>query len=92
MSERATAPDDLSAGVQWRGVRAKLLARRGDDEAAEALAREAVALAEETDFPVLRADALLVLAEVAGEGRAEAIRLYEEKGNVAAAERARSEP
>ena len=41
VSERATAPDDLSAGVQWRGVRAKLLARRGDAEAAEALAREA---------------------------------------------------
>jgi DNA-binding SARP family transcriptional activator/tetratricopeptide (TPR) repeat protein len=92
VSERATAPDDLSAGVQWRGVRAKLLARRGDAQAAEALAREAVALAEETDFPVLRGDALIVLDEVAGEGRAEAIRLYEEKGNVAAAERARSEP
>jgi hypothetical protein len=88
VSERATAPDDLSAGVQWRGVRAKLLARRGDAETAEKLAREAVALADETDFPILRADALMVLAEVAGEDRAPAIALYRAKGNIAAAERA----
>jgi predicted ATPase len=92
VSERATAPDDLSAGVQWRAVRAKLLARRGEQEEAERLAREAVDLAEETDFPVLRADALLVLAELTGGDPAPAIRLYEEKGNVVAAERARAEP
>ena len=64
VSEAATAPDDRSAGVQWRAVRAKLLARRGELAAAEALAREAVALADETDFTVLRGDAFMDLADV----------------------------
>ncbi|HET6641768.1 MAG TPA: BTAD domain-containing putative transcriptional regulator, partial [Gaiellaceae bacterium] len=96
VSERVTAPNDLSAGVQWRSVRAKLLARQGDSERAEALAREAVALASETDFLVLHADALMDLAEVlrtnereAGSVVLEALQLYEQKGNVVAAERAR---
>ncbi len=87
VSERSTAPDDLSAGVQWRAVRAKLLARRGDSEAAEALAREAVALASETDFLVLHGDALMDLAEVlrtngrdAGSVVLEALQLYAQKG------------
>src|SRR5215218_8507924 len=99
VSERATAPDDLSAGVQWRSVRAKLLARQGELEPAEALAREAVALAAETDFLVLRADALMDLAEVLrAVGRADeavpyveqALELYEQKGNIVGADRARS--
>jgi DNA-binding SARP family transcriptional activator len=98
VSEDSTAPDDLSAGVQWRAVRAKLLARQGDSEGAEALAREAVALASETDFLVLHGDALMDLAEVlrtAGRHEEsvpvvqEALQLYEQKGNVVAAERAR---
>ncbi len=98
VSEAATAPDDRSAGVQWRAVRAKLLARRGELAAAEALAREAVALADETDFTVLRGDAFMDLADVlltAGretESTAfakQALKLYEQKGNVVAAERAR---
>jgi tetratricopeptide (TPR) repeat protein len=98
VSEQSTAPDDLSAGVQWRAVRAKLLARRGDSETAEKLAREAVALASETDFLVLHGDALMDLAEVLRTARLdadsvpfvqEALQLYEQKGNVVAAERAR---
>ena len=98
VSEAATAPDDRSAGVQWRAVRAKLLARSGEPAAAEALAREAVALADETDFTVLRADAFMDLAEVlrtAGRANesasfvAQALELYEQKGNVVAAGRAR---
>ena len=98
VSEAATAPDDRSAGVQWRAVRAKLLARGGELAAAEALAREAVALAEETDFTVLRADAFMDLAEVlrtAGRENesepfvAQALELYEQKGNVVAAGGAR---
>ena len=98
VSEQATAPDDLSAGVQWRAVRAKLLARQGDAEGAEALAREAVALASETDFLVLHGDALMDLAEVLRTAGSEAesvpvvqeaLQLYEQKGNVVAAERAR---
>jgi predicted ATPase len=99
VSEGATAPDDLSPGVQWRALRAKLLARQGDLEQAEALAREAVALAAETDFLVLRGDALMDLAEVLrAAGREadavpfveQALELYEQKGNVVAAERART--
>jgi tetratricopeptide (TPR) repeat protein len=99
VSERATAPDDLSAGVQWRAVRAKLLARQGELRQAETLAREAVALADETDFLVLRADACLDLAEVlkAAARSDEAVvlierglELYEQKGNVVSAARARA--
>jgi DNA-binding SARP family transcriptional activator len=99
VSRRATAPDDLSAGVQWRAVQAKLLARRGDAAAAEELAREAVALAEETDFLVLHADALMDLAELLrladreGESQPfveQALELYERKGHVVGASRARA--
>jgi hypothetical protein len=79
-------------------VRAKLLARRGELAAAEALAREAVTLADETDFTVLRGDAFMDLADVLRTARREtesrpfaeqALELYEQKGNVVAAERAR---
>jgi predicted ATPase/DNA-binding SARP family transcriptional activator len=99
VSEESTAPDDLSAGVQWRAVRAKLLARQGESEGVERLAREAVELASETDFLVLHGDALMALAEVlrtAGRNEEsvpvvqEALQLYEQKGNVVAAERARN--
>jgi DNA-binding SARP family transcriptional activator len=99
VSKQATAPDDLSAGVQWRAVQAKLLARRGDTGAAEALAREAVTLAGETDFLVLHADALMDLAEVlrltdrdaeSAPFVEQALELYEQKGNVVGAERARA--
>ena len=79
-------------------MRAKLLARGGEVERAEGLAREAVALADETDFTVLRADACMDLAEVlrtAGRETefapvvAQALELYEQKGNVVAASRTR---
>ena len=91
--ERLTVPEDVDAQVGWRRVRAKLLARRGDVEAAERLAREATANAARTDFLDLRARAVADLAEVlrlAGRSEEsvtafqEAIRLYEQKGNVAA--------
>jgi tetratricopeptide (TPR) repeat protein len=91
--ERLTVPEDVDAQVGWRRVRAKLLARRGDVEAAERLAREATASAARTDFLDLRAHAVGDLAEVLRlMGRSEesaaavqeAIRLYEQKGNIAA--------
>jgi hypothetical protein len=78
-------------------VRAKLMARQGEPEQAETLAREAVALAAETDFLVLRGDALMDLAEVLRTAGREtdsvpfveqALELYEQKGNVVAADRA----
>jgi DNA-binding SARP family transcriptional activator len=97
VSERGAAPDDLSADVQWRTARAKILARSGRVAEGEAVAREAVALAEQTDFLVVHGDALGALAEVlllggrAGEADPvlrEAVRLYERKGNVVSARRA----
>jgi mannose/cellobiose epimerase-like protein (N-acyl-D-glucosamine 2-epimerase family) len=72
-------------------------ARRGDLEEGERLAREAVALAEETDMLSAHAGALLALADVLAlggrEARAEleeALALYERKGNLVMAERTRA--
>jgi class 3 adenylate cyclase/DNA-binding SARP family transcriptional activator/tetratricopeptide (TPR) repeat protein len=99
VGERATAFDDVFSQVAWRGVRAKTTARKGDLEQAERLAREAVALAEETDGLNLHGDALLDFAEVLraarrpAEARAaagRALELYERKGNVVSAARARA--
>ena len=87
---------DLAARVKWQGIRAKLAARQEELDRAEALAREAVSLAEQTDWVLFRADALLDLAEVlrlagrpeeAAAAAEEAVRLYERKGNVVAAAR-----
>jgi hypothetical protein len=78
--------EDLTTQVQWRGPRARVLARRGERAEAEQLAREAVELAARTDFLSLHADALVDLAVVANDENAarEARVLYERKGNVAA--------
>ena len=95
----ANDPSDIDAQYRWRAVRAKVLARRGDYAAAEALAREAVALTAGTDWLNTRAEVHLDLAEVlqlagrSGEAIAavdEALRLYEAKENVVAARRARA--
>jgi Flp pilus assembly protein TadD len=86
--------------VLWRGVRARCLAVGDGLDEAERLAREAVTLAERTDFVNQRADALVDLGIVLGRvGRGEdaqaaflnAILLYEDKGNVVAARRVRSD-
>jgi tetratricopeptide (TPR) repeat protein len=96
LSERNASHDDLASQTTWRGVRARVLARRGDFERAEPLAREAVAIADRTDFLVWRGEALLDLAEVhrlAGDSalfaRAanDALRLFEAKGHTVLAER-----
>ena len=92
--ERLTVPEDADAQVGWRCVRAKLLARRGDLDEAERLGREAVTIASTADYLDLRANAFADLAEVlhlAGKpeestaAAKEAIRLYEQKGNIVAA-------
>ena len=91
---RLTVPEDVDAQAGWRAVRAKLLARRGDLAEAEELAGEAVSLAAATDYVDLHADAVAALGEVlhlAGRREeseatlAEAVALYERKGNVVAA-------
>ena len=98
-SEAAAAPDDVDAQIGWRTVRAKVLAKNGHTKDGETLAREAVALAERTDWLSTRANALADLGEVLraarrGHEAEEAIRgaltLYELKGNLVAAEKARA--
>ena len=76
---------------------AKALARRGELEEGERLAREAVVLAAETDMLNAHAEALVDLAEIlslAGrDARSEldrALALYEQKGNLVMAERTRA--
>lgn len=96
LAARWTLRDDLDAQIGWRRVRARLLARNGDFEAAEHLAHEAMELAAQTDFLDAHAKAVADLAEVlrlagrpeeSAAALQEAIRLCEEKGNVVAAAR-----
>jgi class 3 adenylate cyclase/tetratricopeptide (TPR) repeat protein len=98
ISESSADPTDLSSQIAWRSVRAKVVARRGRFDEAERLARDAVTLSEGTDFLDESGDALSDLAEVlvmAGrhdEARDELIRaldLYEEKGHLVHAGRAK---
>ena len=97
---RSTATeDDVAAQVEWRRVRAKILARQGDAERAQRLAREAVELAAQTDYVNLHALALLDQAEVIRLARRDAdaaaiVRqaqhLFEQKGNVVMARTAKA--
>ena len=97
-SEETAASDDILAQVWWRGVRAKVLARRGDTAAAMRLAREAVTLAEPSDHLVMKAQAVEALGETlrllgkleeARPALERAADLYERKGDVVDAARLR---
>jgi class 3 adenylate cyclase/tetratricopeptide (TPR) repeat protein len=99
ISEEASPPDDYISQILWRSVRAKAIASEGRLSEGEELAREALALAGDTDHIDVRGDVLMALAEVlrvgerpdeAGALIQEALRLYEQKGNVVSASRARS--
>ena len=62
------APEsDVVTQVLWRTARARAIVHR-DRKTAEALAREALATAQATDYPDLEARALLSVAEVVGAG------------------------
>jgi class 3 adenylate cyclase/tetratricopeptide (TPR) repeat protein len=98
-AEAAAAPDDRNAELLCHVVRAQLLARRGAVGEAERLSAEGVRLAAQTDWIVDHADALMARAAVlraAGQELvanitvAEAVDLYQRKGNVVSAARARS--
>jgi class 3 adenylate cyclase/tetratricopeptide (TPR) repeat protein len=98
ISEEAGASDDAASQVMLLGIRAKVDARKGDLDRAESQARRAVQLANATDALNMRGDAYMDLAEVvllgarpkeAADSLEVAIRLYEGKGNVVSAERAR---
>ena len=97
-SEDAAAADDAFSQVLWRSARAKIRARRGELAEAEALAREAVAVAERTDLLNTHGDTLADLGDVVAlAGRpAEAVAVFEQaaeiferKGNLASLERVR---
>jgi tetratricopeptide (TPR) repeat protein len=98
VAERYAAPDDVTAQMMWRSVRAKLLARRGELQEAEEIALEAVRLSDRTDDLNRRAKTYWDLSDVLamagrGDGATEALeraaRLFEEKGNRVAFARAR---
>ena len=97
---REDAPEhQLYHQVHWRKATAKLFARRGEFQEAEDLAHEALRLSEPTDWLNLRGDVLMDLAEVhrladrpddAVTALDNALRLYEQKGNVVSARKART--
>jgi ATP/maltotriose-dependent transcriptional regulator MalT len=98
-SEQAARANDVAAQIEWRAVRAKAIACTGDLEAAESLAREAVAFAAESDFLIFHGHALVALAEVlrlAGRSTEaaatveEAVAKYEQKGHLVWATKARA--
>ncbi len=93
-------PDDIFTQFLWRQVRAKLWARRGALDEAIALANEAVELSRRSDEPISQANALQDLAEVlatarrpaeAEAARAQAIELYDQKGDLVASAAARGQ-
>ena len=98
-AQAAAAPDDLWSQVLSRGTRAKVCASRGAHDEAERHAREAVRLAAATDALDMHGNALVDLADtLAFAGRdeeaanylADALRLYERKGNDVSADRVRT--
>jgi tetratricopeptide (TPR) repeat protein len=97
-ASRWTLADDVDAQIALRRVQARILARAGEQNDAEQLAHEAVALAERTDSLDLQGDALRDLAEVLELGGkvAEAVpaleralAVCERKGNLVMVERMR---
>jgi predicted ATPase/class 3 adenylate cyclase len=80
VSEDTAAPDDIFSQLLWRSARAKIRVRRGDGAEAEALAREAVALADRTDLLNPQGDTRVDLSEVLSltQQRGEATALLQE--------------
>ncbi len=97
-TEALAAPEDVDPQVAWRSVRAKILARRGRTDEALQLANAAVDLSRGPDAPSTQASALADLAEVqraagldseAQVSLAQALALYEAKGDEVSAGRIR---
>jgi class 3 adenylate cyclase/tetratricopeptide (TPR) repeat protein len=96
--EEIAAPSDVFSQRLWRGVRGKLLARDGGIDEGIDLARSGVTESQASDDIEGQGNALLFLAEVqsaagrlddAGRSAQEACALFEAKGNVVSAKRAR---
>ena len=99
VTESVAAEDDVTTQVLWRGVRAKVLARRQRFAEAEALATEAVRIISAAQDPDAEGFALLDLGEVyrleredgkASEVIEQAAARFERKGNVVGAGWART--
>jgi ATP/maltotriose-dependent transcriptional regulator MalT len=99
LSVESGAPDDIRTQVGWRVAQAEVLVRRGDAIRANDLAMQAVEFADRSDELNLRGDARMVLARVllaasrldsANRVASEAVDLFERKGNIVSAERARN--
>jgi DNA-binding SARP family transcriptional activator len=99
LAKRSAGADDLDAALSWQPTQARLLARRGALAEAEQLARATIEDVRRTDSLNRHGDCLLALADVfsmaGNEANAsaftqEAIRLYETKGNLVSAQRART--
>ena len=99
ISESVASPEDVFSQILWRSARARIRARRGELTEAEALAREAAALAEKTDMLNTQGDTLMYLSEVLSlAGRpAEAASVLEQaasrfelKGNLVSFDRTRA--
>jgi len=93
VAEQKAVALDIDAQVGWRRVRARLLARHGDLDEAHRLARDAMVIADPTDYLELRAQVKADLADIldlahrpqdAASIREEALRLFEQKGNLVA--------
>ena len=98
VSEEGAGREDVYSQGMLGSVRAKVVARRGESIEAERLGREAVAVAESTDFLFLRAFTLTSLAEVMTLGREtervedvirEALAVSHQKGFIVGADRIR---
>jgi tetratricopeptide (TPR) repeat protein len=97
LSREAAPAESCAAQALWRTATARATVSRNHDREASALAREAVRFVP-TEMPNLRADLLAELADIlravgdeegATGAIGEAIDLYERKGNLLAASRAR---
>jgi tetratricopeptide (TPR) repeat protein len=93
------ASDDTTTQMLWRQARAKVLARRGEVEDAERLARNAVAIGDATDMLDSQGDAYADLSDVllltgkldeAAVALDQALERYERKGNIVSAQRTRA--
>jgi class 3 adenylate cyclase len=98
--ERLAQPEDFEPHVRQACVRARVLARRGDHDAAAKSIQAAVARGGETDYLTVRAYTAISLAEVerlAGRADGErvaledALRISEQKGDLLTAQRLREQ-
>jgi class 3 adenylate cyclase/tetratricopeptide (TPR) repeat protein len=97
IGEEVTAADDVFGTAQWLTLRSRVRAARGDLTGAKTFARRAIELPTVDEFPEFAADARLALAEAlrlqgtaGAQEAAEALELYERKGNLVGAQRVRA--